>query len=46
LNFLVNSTLEQNLDINEPTGVSPLLVEADTISSSAGSFGFGEFILV
>lgn len=45
LNFLVNSTLEQNLDINETTGVSPLLVEADTISSSAGSFGFGEFIL-
>jgi hypothetical protein len=45
LNFLVNSPPEQNLDINETTGVLPLLVEADTISSSAGSFGFGEFIL-
>ena len=31
--------------INETSGVSPLYVEADTMSSSAGSFGFGEFIL-
>ena len=46
LNFLVNSPPEQNLNINQTTGVSPLLVEADTISSSVGSFGFGEFILV
>jgi hypothetical protein len=45
LNFLVNSPPEQNLDINETSGVSPLYVEADTMSSSAGSFGFGEFIL-
>ena len=45
VNYLVNSTLEQNLDLNETATVSPLLVEADTISSSAGSFGFGEFIL-
>jgi len=45
LNFLVNSTGEQNLDINENSGVLPLLIEADTISSSEGSFGFGEFIL-
>lgn len=44
-NFLVYSTEEQNLDINENSGVSPLLVEADTTSSSPGSFGFGEFIL-
>ena len=35
LNFLVNSPPEQNLDINETTGVLPLLVEADTISPSA-----------
>jgi hypothetical protein len=46
LNFLVNSPPEQNLDVKETTGVLPLYVEADTISSSTGSFGFGEFILV
>lgn len=45
LNFLVNSPFERNLNINETTGVLPLYVEADTISSSAGSFGFGDFIL-
>lgn len=45
VNFLVESTGEQNLEVNENSGVSELLVEADTISSSIGSFGFGEFIL-
>jgi hypothetical protein len=45
LNFLVNSPPEQNLEANEIAEISEVLTEADTISFSAGSFGFGEFIL-
>lgn len=45
LNFIVDLPPEEKLEANEITGISEVLTEADTISSSAGSFGFGEFIL-
>ena len=44
VDFMVNSNGEQNLKINQTTGESKFLVEADTVSASLGSFGFGELI--
>ena len=45
VNFIVDLPPAEKLEANEIAGISEVLIEADTISSSIGSFGFGEFIL-
>lgn len=45
VNFIVDLPPEEKLEANEIAGISEVLTEADTISSSIGSFGFGELIL-
>ena len=45
VNFIVDLPPAEKLEANEIAGISEVLTEADTISSSIGSFGFGEFIL-
>jgi hypothetical protein len=44
LDFLVNSQVEEVFDINSDGGTSALLVEADTVSDKADSFGFAELL--
>lgn len=45
LNFIIDLPPEEKLEANETDEISEVLTEADTISSFAGSFGFGEFTL-